>query len=85
MLIAASAEPLMISRANHKAGLAVSLVLGIGETGRTVGWGCAVCCGCAVGCGFVASPVGFSFHCAVTVMFSAGIVSGISLSQPRKV
>ena len=32
------------------------------------------------------SPVGFSvsFHCAVIVMFSAGIVCGISLSQPLK-
>ena len=42
--IAASAEPLTISSANHNAGLAVSPVRGIGETGCTVGWGCAVCC-----------------------------------------
>ena len=33
------------------------------------------------------SPVGFSvsLHCAVMVIFSAGIVMGISLSQPIKV
>ena len=33
------------------------------------------------------SPVGFSlsFHCAVTVIFSAGMVVGIALSQPIKV
>ena len=33
------------------------------------------------------SPVGFSvsFHCAVMVIFSAGMVTGIALSQPMKV
>ena len=60
-----AAPPLTISSANHNAGLAVSPVRRIGETGCTVGWGRTVCVGCAVGCGVtvgygVAVSVGFA-------------------------
>lgn len=60
-----AAPPLTISSANHNAGLAVSPVRRIGETGCTVGWGCTVGVGCAVGCGVtvdcgIAVSVGFA-------------------------
>ena len=48
-----AAPPLINSRANHNAGLAVSPERGIGETG------CAVGCGVTVGCG-IAVSVGFA-------------------------
>ena len=56
-----AAPPLTISSANHNAGLAVSPVRRIGETGYTVGWGCTVGVGCGVtvGCG-IAVSVGFA-------------------------
>lgn len=78
--IAASAEPLTISSANHNAGLAVSPVRGIGETGCTVGWdctvgwGCAVCVGCAVGCGVtVGCVVAVSAGFALTVNLAVAV------------
>ena len=60
-VIPMAAPPLTISSANHNAGLAVSPVRRIGETGCTVGWGCTVGVGCGVtvGCG-VAVSVGFA-------------------------
>ena len=43
-----AAPPLTISSANHNAGLAVSPVRRIGETGCTVGVGCGVTVDCGV-------------------------------------
>lgn len=50
-------------------------MLGIGETGCTVGWDCAVCVGCAVGCGVTVG-------CVVVVSVGFALTVNLAVAVP---
>ena len=80
-IIPMAAPPLTISSANHNAGLALSPVRRIGETGCTVGWGCTVSVGCTVGVG-CAVGCGGTVGCGVAVSVGFALTVNLAVAVP---